>query len=120
MVHCVKCGKDFEDSDSIMVCSRCGAMYHKNCWFSTPTCITPGCNNDRGMPLRGENLDPDMDQDYVKDMLAESNTKAYFYKKLMPIIIVGLIFVLWIVVNSYNDYLKNHKETNTITFTEKD
>lgn len=119
MIKCFKCQKEFEDSDSIMVCSRCGAMYHKDCWFSEVTCKNPGCGYDRGMPLRGENLDPNMTDDYIKDLLADSKTKEYTWKKIIPIIIATIIFVTWIALNSYHDYQKHHTNNNTVTFTEK-
>lgn len=122
MLKCAKCNEEFEDSDSIMVCGRCGAMYHKDCWFSEPMCLTPDCEYDRGMPLRGENLDTEMTQEeyaeYVKKLLAESKTKEYTYKKIYPIIIALIIFVLWIGLNSYHDYQKQHDKTN-VTFIEK-
>ena len=121
MVKCAKCDKEFVESDSIMVCTQCGAIYHKDCWFSGPTCITKDCYYDRAMPLRGENLDPEMDnQDHIPVLLAKSNTKAAFRKKILPIIIAGVIFLTWIVINSYHDYQKQEKEKNSIIFIEKD
>ena len=119
MIVCKKCGIEFEDSDSIMVCSRCGAMYHKNCWFSEMSCITPGCDNQRGMPLRGENLDPDMTDDYIKELLEKSNTKEYHIRKYIPMIVAVIIFVTWICLNSYHDYQKQQKEDAPIAFIEK-
>lgn len=120
MIECRKCHKEFEDKDSIMVCSRCGAMYHKNCWFSEINCITEDCGNDRGLPLRGENLDPDMTDEYIKELLAKSNTKMYVMKKYLPMIVCIIIFLTWIVLNSYHNYQAEQQKNNTITFTEKE
>ena len=119
MIACRKCHKEFEEKDSIMVCSRCGAMYHKNCWFSEIHCMTEDCGNDRGLPLRGENLDENMTDEYVKELLAKSNTKMYVMKKYLPMIVAMIIFLSWIVLNSYHSYQQEQKEQNAITFTEK-
>ena len=119
MVTCTKCHKEFEENDSIMVCTRCGAMYHKDCWFSEPVCMKTGCLNDRGFPLRGENIDPEMQEDFSEELLEESKTKKYLIQKYIPMIIAVVLFLTWIALNSYNDYQKHHRQSNTITFTEK-
>ena len=119
MAKCVKCHQKFEEKDSIMVCGKCGAMYHKDCWFASPMCITSNCNYDRGMPLRGENIDLDMDENYMEEMLKKANSKETKIKKIIPIIIAVVIFAVWIGLNSYNNYQKEHQNKNVITFTEK-
>jgi len=118
MIKCYKCHEEFEDGDSIMSCSRCGALYHKDCWFSEPTCMVKDCGNDRGIPLRGENLDPELTDDYIHELLEESNTPEYHRRKFYPIIFALILFILWIGLNSYHDYQKNHNKSN-VTFVEK-
>ena len=119
MVKCVKCQKEFKEEDSIMVCAHCGAMHHKDCWFGGGGCAITDCRFDRGLPLRGENLDPDMKDDYIDELLAHSKSKAYTWKQIIPIIIATIIFVTWIALNSYHDYQKHHINNNSVTFTEK-
>jgi len=119
MIDCKKCNEEIEDSDMLMVCTKCGAIYHKDCWFSEPICIVENCKNSRGMPLRGENIDPNMTDGYIADLLKEVDPRTKFWNKYYPLVIAFVIFVLWIGVNSYIDYKNHQTNPNTVIFKDK-
>ena len=57
-IECPSCGKDFEQTDDIVVCPICGTPQHRNCWNENGRCINEE-KHSKGFIWQMQNVDSD-------------------------------------------------------------
>lgn len=76
---CTKCNVAFQENDDVIVCAKCGGMYHKQCWDDNNGCVTENCkgkiSKKRSYIASSGNQKPAKNEE--KALIAESPKNPY-------------------------------------------